>query len=110
MGNPLVDMDEMKLTSPLYRVRDLTLPVMLVHGREDKRVDFEHTRRLVRMLNLEKRPPVVLAPTKMGHALDDPFQAVIVWSAVANFLQQHLDRTPTHSPETTEKEKTFILR
>ena len=50
----------------------------------------------------------MLAPIKMGHTLDDPFQAVIVWSAVANFLQQHLDSVPAQSPE--EAEKTFIVR
>jgi dipeptidyl aminopeptidase/acylaminoacyl peptidase len=108
MGSPLVDLNEMQETSPLYRVRDLTLPVMLVHGREDTRVDFEHSRRLVRMLNLENRPPVVLAPTSMGHRLDQPFQAIIVWSAVANFLQQNLGEKSAESPETAEK--TFTLK
>lgn len=90
MGNPRTDMAEMQATSPLYHTRELTLPVMLVHGREDMRVDFEHTRRLVRMLNLENRPPVVLAIPEMGHSLDDVRIADIVWTGIAGFLQQHL--------------------
>jgi dipeptidyl aminopeptidase/acylaminoacyl peptidase len=90
LGNPRTDMAEMQATSPLYHSRDLTLPVMLVHGRDDVRVDFEHTRRLVRMLNIDNRPPVVLAIPGMGHNLDDPIIADIVWTGVAGFLQQYL--------------------
>jgi len=94
MGNPRTEMTEMQATSPLYHTRELTLPVMLVHGREDMRVDFEHTRRLVRMLNLENRPPVVLAIPTMGHSLDDPTIADIVWTGIAGFLQQYLGAAP----------------
>ncbi|MFC5568704.1 alpha/beta hydrolase family protein [Lysobacter yangpyeongensis] len=90
LGNPRTDMAEMQATSPLYHASELTLPVMLVHGREDVRVDFEHTRRLVRMLNLENRPPVVMAIPDMGHSLDEPAMADVVWTGVAGFLQQYL--------------------
>jgi pimeloyl-ACP methyl ester carboxylesterase len=94
LGNPRTDMAEMQAVSPLYHTRELTLPVMLVHGREDVRVDFEHTRRLVRMLNLENRTPVVLAIPGMGHGLDDPAVTDIVWTGIAGFLQQYLGAAP----------------
>lgn len=90
MGNPRTDMAEMQATSPLYHARELTLPLMLVHGREDLRVDFEHTRRLVRMLNLDGRPPVVLAFPDMGHGFDDPVAVDIAWTGIAGFLGAHL--------------------
>ncbi|RDY68313.1 S9 family peptidase [Lysobacter soli] len=90
MGDPRKDMAEMQATSPLYHVKELTLPLMLVHGREDNRVDFEHTRRLVRMLNLEGRPPVVLAFPGMGHSFEDPMAQDIAWTGIAGFLQQYL--------------------
>jgi pimeloyl-ACP methyl ester carboxylesterase len=100
MGNPRTDMAEMQATSPLYHTGDLTLPVMVVHGREDMRVDFEHTRRLVRMLNLEGRPPVVMAVPHMGHSLDHPVMADVVWTGIAGFLQQHLARVPAAAAAT----------
>ena len=90
MGNPRTDMAEMQATSPLYHARELTLPLMLVHGREDLRVDFEHTRRLVRMLNLDGRPPVLLAFPDMGHGFDDPVAEDIAWTGIAGFLGVHL--------------------
>ncbi len=91
MGNPRTDMAEMQARSPLYHARELALPVMLVHGRDDRRVDFEHTRRLVRMLNLQGEPPVVLAFPDMGHAFDDPAAIDIAWTGIAGFLGTHLD-------------------
>lgn len=94
LGNPRTDMAQMQATSPLYHTDQLTLPVMLVHGREDMRVDFEHTRRLVRMLNLENRPPVLMAIAEMEHDLGSPEIASLVWSGIAGFLQQHLGAAP----------------
>lgn len=90
MGNPRTDMDEMQARSPLYHTRELNLPVMLVHGRDDMRVDFEHTRRLVRMLNLQNQPPVVLAFADMGHGFDDSTAIDIAWTGIAGFLGTHL--------------------
>lgn len=100
MGDPRTDLAEMQQTSPLYHTRELTLPIMLVHGRDDLRVDFEHTRRLVRMLNLEGRPPVLLAFPNMGHGFDNPAVLDTAWTGIAGFLQQNLgtaktDTTPT---------------
>lgn len=98
MGNPHKDLAAMQETSPLYHADKLTLPLMLVHGREDVRVDFEHTRRLVRMLNLEGRPPVLLTFPKMGHGIDDPVLLDTIWTGIAGFLQQHLGSTTTSAP------------
>lgn len=90
IGNPNTDMEQMKSNSPLYRYRDLQVPVMLVHGREDFRVDFEHTRRLVRMLNLSGRPPVVMAFIGEEHGLADLDNIDTAWTGIAGFLGEHL--------------------
>ena len=94
MGNPNTDLEQMQALSPLYHTRQLDLPLMLVHGREDVRVDFEHTRRLVRMLNLEGRPPVVLAFPDMGHGFDDLVALDIAWTGIAGFLKANLGDQP----------------
>ena len=101
MGDPRKDMAEMQATSPLYHAKDLTLPLMLLHGREDIRVDFEHTRRLVRMLNLEGHPPVVLAFPGMGHGFDDPAVQDVAWTGIAGFLQQYLGAPPAAATTAT---------
>ena len=90
IGNPNAEMAEMQRYSPLYRHEELTLPVMLVHGREDLRVDYEHTRRLVRMLNLAGRPPVLIDLKDEGHSIADDANRIRVWTGIAGFLRQHL--------------------
>ncbi|MDQ3288755.1 MAG: prolyl oligopeptidase family serine peptidase [Pseudomonadota bacterium] len=90
LGNPNTEMEAMKSNSPLYRYRDLKVPVLLLHGREDFRVDFEHTRRLVRMLNLAERPPVVMAFIGEAHGLDRISNIDTAWTGIAGFLGRHL--------------------
>lgn len=92
MGDPSLaaDLAEMQATSPLYRYRDLQVPLMLVHGGEDARVDYEHTRRLVRMLNLAGRTPVLMTFPDEGHGLEKLESLERAWTAIAGFLGQYL--------------------
>ncbi|MEQ1512513.1 MAG: prolyl oligopeptidase family serine peptidase [Lysobacteraceae bacterium] len=90
IGNPNTDMSTMLENSPLYRYRELTLPIMLIHGREDIRVDYEHTRRLVRMLNLAGRPPVLIDLKDEGHSIESDENRSRVWNGIAGFLRTHL--------------------
>jgi dipeptidyl aminopeptidase/acylaminoacyl peptidase len=102
MGDPREHRQSFLEASPLYQYRKLTVPVMLVHGREDLRVDFEHTRRLVRMLKLDGRTPVVLAFQHEGHGLEGKVALDIAWTGIAGFLRQHLDEVPPATvPPTT---------
>lgn len=101
IGDPNKDLAEMEATSPLYNLDKLQLPIMLVHGREDLRVDFEHTRRLVRMLNLKGRQPVVLAFPNEGHSFDQPLAREITWSGIAGFLREHLDGAAAPKADST---------
>lgn len=92
IGNPAVaaDLADMQAYSPLYRYRDLAVPLMLVHGLEDARVDFEHSRRLARMLALDGRPPILLTFEEEGHGLEGIDSLDTAWSAIAGFLARHL--------------------
>jgi len=92
MGDPnkAEDLDEMLKSSPLYRYRELDLPVMLVHGTEDIRVDYEHTRRLLRMLNLAERPPVTITLEGEAHGIEKAENRERTYEAVAGFLRAHL--------------------
>lgn len=88
MGNPNEDAAVIRGTSPLYRYTELSIPVMLAHGREDQRVDFEHSRRISRMLRLAGRPPVELYFDEEGHGVVDPANRTALWKRVGEFLDQ----------------------
>jgi dipeptidyl aminopeptidase/acylaminoacyl peptidase len=91
IGNPRTQPDLMRATSPLFRYRELTAPVMLVHGGEDMRVDYEHTRRLVRLLALAGRPPVTLFFEDEGHGIGGGENRRKTWEGIAGFLREHLE-------------------
>jgi dipeptidyl aminopeptidase/acylaminoacyl peptidase len=92
MGDPAKDLAAMRESSPLYRYRELDVPVMLVHGREDQRVDYEHMLRLQRVLALEGRPPVGLVFEKEAHGVEELDNIEAMWRGVAGFLAAHLGR------------------
>ncbi|HET7924334.1 MAG TPA: prolyl oligopeptidase family serine peptidase [Rhodanobacteraceae bacterium] len=90
MGDPRRDLKAMIDSSPLYRYRELKAPLLLVHGTDDPRVDYEHTRRLARMLALAGRPPELITVEGAGHGFVNAEQRKEVWPAVALFLQKYL--------------------
>lgn len=90
LGNPSTDLQQMMEVSPLYRYRDITAPVLLVHGLEDWRVDYEHALRLQRMLSLAGRPPSMITFQNEGHAVGNDDTRMALWHGVAGFLAEHL--------------------
>jgi dienelactone hydrolase len=90
LGDPNTQQEQMTATSPLYHYDAIKVPVMLAHGVEDRRVDFEHTRRMARMLELAGNPPVGLRVEGEGHGFAEVEHRAALWSGVAGFLQAHL--------------------
>ena len=90
IGDPATEQQQMVETSPVYRYRDINVPVMLVHGRLDPRVDIEHERRMRRMLELAGRPPVGLIFEESGHSIAGMANTERLWNGIAGFLRKHL--------------------
>lgn len=91
IGDPRTDADALMRNSPIYRYRELKTPLLLVHGAEDTRVDYEHTRRLVRMLNIAGVRPGLVTFDEEGHSFADLDNIEIAWKGIAGFLRRHLD-------------------
>jgi dipeptidyl aminopeptidase/acylaminoacyl peptidase len=94
IGDPHTETESMQAYSPLYRYRDLTVPVLLAHGTEDFRVDYEHTRRLARMLGSAGRPPVLVTLEGEAHGVEEQTNQKKLWEAVAAFLRANLGVAP----------------
>lgn len=94
IGNPHTDLAAMQASSPIYQYHELKVPVMIVHGTEDVRVDLEHARRLQRMLEIDGRPPVGLVFEKEGHGMEKIDNIETMWTGIAGFLQAHLGASP----------------
>ncbi|WP_417347067.1 alpha/beta hydrolase family protein [Ferrimonas sp.] len=52
LGDPNTQLDNMMAYSPVYRAKDLTVPVFIAQGGVDPIVDVEHFNRMIKMLNL----------------------------------------------------------
>jgi dipeptidyl aminopeptidase/acylaminoacyl peptidase len=100
MGDPHRDLEAMKRVSPLFQYASLDTPVMIVHGRDDLRVDYEHARRLARMLSLGGKPPTGLVFDKEGHGFTDIGNIEAAWEGVAGFLRRHLGGGGAGTPAT----------
>ncbi len=101
IGDPQTDGETMKVYSPIYRYKEIKVPVMLAHGLQDRRVDYENTSRMVRMLNLAGKTPVAITFKDEGHGGFDNANAVKLWTGVAGFLRANLDAAPPVPPTPT---------
>lgn len=93
VGNPLTGLEKMVSQQPLYSYRKLKTPLMIIHGTEDVRVDYEHAARLQRMLTIAGNPPVMLTLKNEGHGLSGIKSTAVTWNAIAGFLAQYLPQT-----------------
>lgn len=105
MGNPDSAREKLIETSPAYQHAKLRVPVMLVHGVDDQRVDYEQTLRMQRMLELDGRPPVGLVFEKEGHMIQDLANIDTMWKGIAGFLQKHLGKGESGAAENKTEEK-----
>lgn len=90
IGNPSENSDAFLRTSPVYRADDLKAPVLVIHGTEDERVDYENARRLVRMLNLAGRPPSLIRLQGEGHGISQMKNRAQTYPLIAAFLNRYL--------------------
>lgn len=100
MGDPKSDATAMQATSPVYQYEKLTTPVMLAHGREDARVDFEHSRRLSRLLVMAGRPAREMYFDKEGHGLTNVENRARLWKEIASFIADSF-QAPKHTANPT---------
>lgn len=101
LGDPRTEAAHMQDTSPLYHYDRIKVPVMLAHGLEDRRVDYEHTRRMQRLLVAAGNPPVGLTFKGEGHGFGEQDNQVKLWNGVAGFLRAHLDPAAPHTAGAT---------
>lgn len=96
VGDLDADADALRRNSPVYRFRELKAALMLVHGDDDLRVDYEHTRRMVRMLNIAGTRPTLITIEDGGHGFGRLDEVEAVWNGIAGFLQRHLKLDRKH--------------
>ena len=75
--------------SPAYHVGEIEVPIFVVQGLRDRRVDPDHAHRLIALLELHRKPYKSLFIADAAHSFTRD-QAIEVFREVRRFLTTHL--------------------
>ncbi|MEZ4334063.1 MAG: alpha/beta fold hydrolase [Myxococcota bacterium] len=84
--------------SPAYHVDRIETPVLVVYGRKDRRVDPDHSHRMIAMLELYGKPHEVLEIEDAEHGFERDGW-ILVARTVRRFLAKHLEPDSPFVPD-----------
>ncbi len=76
--------------SPLARAQDINVPVLLVHAKDDGRVEVEHSRLLAKRLKRANAPYEFVEVERGDHGLMHEPSRLRMLQALESFLAQHM--------------------
>ena len=82
--------DEREAQSPARRADELSLPLFIVHGKDDFRAAFEHAEVMRDALDEAGKPYEWLVKDKEEHGFYTPENTVELFERVEQFFGQHL--------------------
>ena len=84
------DLKRLRATSPINHVDRIRVPVMVVHGERDRRVEIKQARVLLDALEEQKKPHVSLIVPDEGHGFRTESNRIKLYKMMDDFLKQHL--------------------
>jgi dipeptidyl aminopeptidase/acylaminoacyl peptidase len=83
------DTGELKRASPVYNANKMKARVLLIHGKQDKRVSIEHAERLKKALEESGATPEWLVERKEGHGFYDEDARERMYTRLVQFLHEN---------------------
>jgi dipeptidyl aminopeptidase/acylaminoacyl peptidase len=90
IGDPETERDLLWERSPLSRVHDISIPVLVAQGANDVRVTRQEAGQIVAALRAKNLPHEYLLFEDEGHSLVKPENREAYYAAVERFLAEHL--------------------
>lgn len=90
LGNPYDDTANYTEASPVYHIRSVTTPVLILHGRDDARVPFPQALELYRALKTTGKSVELVAYPDEGHGIRKPKHAIDRLTRWSAFYDLHL--------------------
>ena len=90
IGDRVKDAAQLEATSPLQQHRRIHQPLLMAHGRQDRRVPIEHGQRLFDALKTHNSQVDWVVYNDEGHGWMAERNQVDFWSRVETFLDRHL--------------------
>jgi dipeptidyl aminopeptidase/acylaminoacyl peptidase len=89
-GDPVRDADLFARISPIHRIDQVRVPVLIAHGKRDPRVPIGESEQFVTALQERQRPVTYLTFDYAGHGFIRPDDRRRIYTAVAEFFTTHL--------------------
>lgn len=93
VGDPEKDAERLRVNSPLHRVADIKVPVLVAQGRLDRRVSPEHADRFVSAARAAG-VDIERVDYEEGHGFSRPESQADFWQRLELFLARHLMKRP----------------
>jgi len=90
VGDTVGEYDLNKKISPIYLVKDLKRPLLIMHGAKDDVVDVEHAFRLKLMLEKYHKPFEWKIFEEAGHSMETPEFSHALFNTAVDFIQRQL--------------------
>jgi dipeptidyl aminopeptidase/acylaminoacyl peptidase len=90
VGDTVGDYQGNKHISPVYRIRELNNPLLIIHGAKDETVDIEHAYRLKMMLEKYNKPFDWYIFPEGQHSFGNYEDQQLLFSKVKSFIDQQL--------------------
>jgi dipeptidyl aminopeptidase/acylaminoacyl peptidase len=71
-------------------VDKITKPILLFHGKDDKRVTLEHSYRMKQILDLANKESELIILANEGHSLNNPESEIVYIARSLNFIKKQL--------------------
>ena len=92
LGNPTTKQDRLKAISPIFSVREITKPLLVIQGANDPRVKRLQSDAIVEAIRSEKGIVEYLLLDDEAHVIRKQSNAVLVYETILKFLNRHLRR------------------
>jgi len=101
VGDPVVDAEQLKATSPLQNAGRISQPVLMAYGTQDRRVPLVHGEKLRAAIATPRDDFKWIVYTGEGHGLRKENDRIDFWTRVEKFLDRYLKSVPPGAGKST---------
>ena len=104
VGDPETDLQKLIDKSPVYLTDKIRRPILLFHGKSDRRVTIEHSLRMKEILDVAQLPSELIILNNEGHSFNNKESEIVYIARSLQFIQKQL--LDQDEGETTELKAT----
>jgi len=90
IGDPKTEKAKLDATSPVNMAENFTAPVLLIHGDDDRVVQYDQSTRMKRALERAGKSVELMRIKKEGHSLLDGEERLKMLQKVSGFVETHI--------------------